>query len=97
MARFDRHLEAALRHIRRNAPRLRAVLEEHGWTFDWPEAGPTVAVRPPSPLFEHDFARARDAGYFMLPGEALAMPGTVRFSLFADPTTLDDALSVLEK
>jgi hypothetical protein len=71
-----------------------------GWRFDPPELGLVFAARPPQAIQERALARARGAGYFLLPCsvlDAAECRSAVRFSVMAPADGVRRALQQLVK
>jgi aspartate/methionine/tyrosine aminotransferase len=98
LAGFDAHLGIERRRALCNAPDIYGILHRFDWSFDPPELGFTFAARPPRPLSGDDLARARYAGFFLVPCSALDENEdscALRISLLADPACLHRALEIL--
>lgn len=96
MGQFDRHVAETLAARAANAPAVRELLGRFGWRFEEPAAGLTVAARPPMPISAPALAELRAKGLFVVPGEVLGAPGTLRISLLAGLVELHEALSWLD-
>jgi aspartate/methionine/tyrosine aminotransferase len=97
---FEEHTADQQQHALGNAPSVYEELGRAGWSFDPPELGLVFAARPPEAIDERVLARARRAGYFLLPCsvlDAAECRSAVRFSVMAPADRVRVALGQLRK